>query len=742
MKKIVPCVFVIVCFFASQASEAAVFNVASIAEFQSALTTAQGNGQSDTIIVAPGIYIVESPLSYFAEEEEDYGLVIQGAGAATTILDGNNTTSILQIDQSSLSEGMNANVTIKDITFRKGNEPSSWGGALSIANYYAQTTIEDCVFQDNTSSLGGGALYLLGSTVSLRRNTFTGNTSSDLSSVGGALYAILSGGTITLEKNTFADSLSAGSAGGIYVSNSGSIVLTENTFQRNVANGDGGGGYVSVEFGGTLTLSRNVFENNSAVSSGGVFLSSQTDTIFVSANIFRDNNASDSSQSHGGGLTVLSQYRLEMTNNLFARNTTAQRGAGAMVQLYSNANHITNNTFVENVSTGAHGESTSQGGGMYVVTDRDEAVLNIYNNIFWDNTAAAPTKRGADLYIDDDGLNNGKGSTVHLFNNDFSEMEILRGDHLSQGGNINEDPLFDTEYHLTPDSPCRDTGSNEAPGLPAKDLGGDPRIQGGTVDMGAYEWAPPRGTLQVMISPEGAVEAGARWRVAGGDWHESGETESLAVGSYTVEFKDLVGWTKPEDQIVSILAGETTTITGSYTQNPVFPGEGTIGSEITITGSGFGTKKGKVLLGNTPLTILGWGNDSIVCGLNKALAPGLYDVFIWPKGAKSPMLQEDAFTVRLPQISSVSPDSGGSGDLITISGKFFGKKKGKIYLSATFDGKPKTKSCPVSGWDMDAITGTSQIVFTVPKGLPPGTYDLIVTNKIGSDTAEARFTVE
>ena len=230
--------------------------------------------------------------------------------------------------------------------------------------------------------------------------------------------------------------------------------------------------------------------------------------------------------------------------------------------------------------------------------------------------------------------------------------------------------------------------------------------------------------------------------MAGGDWHESGETESLAVGSYTVEFRDLVGWTKPEDQIVSILAGETTTITGTYTQNPVFPGEGTIGSEITITGSGFGTKKGKVLLGNTPLTILGWGNDSIVCRLNKALAPGLYDVSIWPKGAKSPILQEDAFTVRLPQISSMNPDSGGSGDSITISGKFFSKKKGKIYLSSTFDGKPKTKSCPVSGWDMDAVTGTSQIVFTVPKGLPPGTYDLIVTNKIGSDTAEARFTVE
>lgn len=741
--KLASAVLAIVFFLVPNVSPAAVFNVTNVAELQSALTTAQGNRQNDTIILAPGTYIIESPLSYFAQEEEDYTLVIQGAGAATTILDGNNTTSILQIDQSYLSEGMNAHVALKGITFRNGMEGSSWGGALSIANYYAQTTIEDCVFQDNTSSLGGGALYLIGSTVLLRRNSFSGNSSSDPSSVGGAVYGMLSGGTATFDKNTFADSFSAGSAGGMYLSNSGPVVLTENVIQRNVAGGEGGGGYISVEFGGTLTFSGNTVESNSAASSGGVLLSSQTDTIFVSANIFRDNDASASSQSHGGGLTVFSQYRLEMVNNLLAGNTATQRGAGAMVHLYTNASHITNNTFVANVSTGAYGESTSQGAGLFVVTDRNEAVLNIYNNIFWGNTAVAPTNRGADLYINDDGLNDTKGSTINLYNNDFSEMTILRGDRLFQGGNINEDPLFDTEYRLAPDSPCRDTGSNEAPGLAAKDLGGDPRIQGGTVDMGAYEWAPPRGTLQVMIAPEGAVEAGAKWRVDGGDWHESGETESLAVGSYTVEFRDLVGWTKPEDQIVSILSGEITTITGVYTKNPVFPGEGTIGTEITITGSGFGSKKGKVLLGSTSLTILEWGNDSIVCRLGKALTPGIYDVTIWPKGVKSPILHEKAFAVRLPQVSSVSPDLGATGDPITIHGKFFGTKKGKVYLGSASDGKVKSKSCPISDWRMDdPVTGASEVVLTIPKGLPPGTYDVTVTNKVGSQTVEAGLTIE
>ena len=83
--------------------------------------------------------------------------------------------------------GASANVTIRGVTFRNGSESSELGGALFIGNYEAQTTIEDSVFQDNTAVFGGGALYLEGWSAQLARNTFTGNSSTDLSSAGGAV---------------------------------------------------------------------------------------------------------------------------------------------------------------------------------------------------------------------------------------------------------------------------------------------------------------------------------------------------------------------------------------------------------------------------------------------------------------------------------------------------------------------------------------------------------------------------
>jgi parallel beta-helix repeat protein/predicted outer membrane repeat protein len=58
-------------------------------------------------------------------------------------------------------------------------------------------------------------------------------------------------------------------------------------------------------------------------------------------------------------------------------------------------------------------------------------------------------------------------------------------------GNIDADPLFadsaTDDFHLTWDSPCRNTGDNSAVTEPT-DFEGDPRIALGTVDMGADEF--------------------------------------------------------------------------------------------------------------------------------------------------------------------------------------------------------------------------------------------------------------
>lgn len=96
----------------------------------------------------------------------------------------------------------------------------------------------------------------------------------------------------------------------------------------------------------------------------------------------------------------------------------------------------------------------------------------------------------------------GQGDEVR--NNDGSTVAITYSD--VRGGwpgerNVDLDPLFaDPNYHLSPASPCIDTGDNGAvPPDIATDLDGSPRIMDGDgdgseiVDMGAYEhtYIPP-----------------------------------------------------------------------------------------------------------------------------------------------------------------------------------------------------------------------------------------------------------
>jgi hypothetical protein len=71
-------------------------------------------------------------------------------------------------------------------------------------------------------------------------------------------------------------------------------------------------------------------------------------------------------------------------------------------------------------------------------------------------------------------------------------------------GNIDAEPLFvDTNgwrnLRLQPDSPCINAGNN-AYVFTATDLDGNPRILGGTVDMGAYECSSPTSLIERMMS--------------------------------------------------------------------------------------------------------------------------------------------------------------------------------------------------------------------------------------------------
>ena len=148
------------------------------------------------------------------------------------------------------------------------------------------------------------------------------------------------------------------------------------------------------------------------------------------------------------------------------------------------------------------------------------------------------------------------------------------------------------------------------------------------------------------------------------------------------------------------------------------PNEGTIGTEILITGSGFGIKKGKVLIGTTPLTILEWKDDSIKCQLAKVISLGVYDLTILIAESKESVQLYNAFTVKGAEIESIEPNTGTFNDQITIKGKFFGTKKGKVSLEYEEGGTTIRKNCKVLTWMMHPATGDSEVVFFVPKMLP------------------------
>jgi hypothetical protein len=167
----------------------------------------------------------------------------------------------------------------------------------------------------------------------------------------------------------------------------------------------------------------------------------------------------------------------------------------------------------------------------------------------------------------------------------------------------------------------------------------------------------------------------------------------------------------------------------------LFVDEGTIGTQITITGGGFGNKKGKVLIGDTATKIITWTPSSITCEIKKLLIPEIYPIVMIRKEPKGvlPITMADAFTIMAPEIISVIPNSGQAEAEIAISGKYFGSKKGKVYLG--------TQKCKVISWTMNSLTGVSQASFIVPKKLTSGIYDITVTNKMGSNTLTNWFTI-
>jgi len=257
---------------------------------------------------------------------------------------------------------------------------------------------------------------------------------------GGISVNYTSSPTIT---NCIISGNSSQAGGGIYSSNGGSPTITNCNISENSVWGSGGGIALS---GGFPIITNCTISGNWAPTGGGI--SARKNFPIITNCIISGNEAFEC-----GGIALSGGFLTNCTISGNVARYSAGIGSGGGSPI------ITNCTISGNVAT--EGEGC---GGFSFSGDGSPTIIN---SIFWSNTPDEICLQDASISIT------------------YSDIQ---GGYAGEG-NIDADPLFvdpdNGDYHLSSFSPCINTGDNEAPFLPTIDKDGNPRIIGGTVDMGA-----------------------------------------------------------------------------------------------------------------------------------------------------------------------------------------------------------------------------------------------------------------
>lgn len=327
------------------------------------------------------------------------------------------------------------------------NYAKNQGGAILHNTASTQSIIiESCIFEKNTSRFGG-AVYIYYSDYQIDDCNFSGNIamSNFSDGIGGGI--LINGASGTISNCIFEDNASGRNGGGIFVFswvdvNDVTLTLENCTFNENTA-GNLGGGLGLVATDSIQAVARNcIFQNNSSLTGAAVGMSVFVDgesTFTENANILFE-NCLIAGNVGNEAMGIQQIGPIQLLNCTIARNDCGSINIGSQSALEIQNSIFYNPGYEE--YTGSTGTAVISNGGNLILDNSLDALL---------------------LPTDKSGI----------------------------------PPELDSDYFPTNGSPLVNAGINDGV-TAAFDLAGNPRIQQGFVDIGAYESSFPTAIHEIL----------------------------------------------------------------------------------------------------------------------------------------------------------------------------------------------------------------------------------------------------